>query len=44
MIEAREHIGFHLAFPVKDLESTVAFYGGLLGLPAIPGLTTGAGQ
>jgi extradiol dioxygenase family protein len=24
---------FHLAFPVKDLESTRAFYGGLLGCP-----------
>ncbi|MFM2066243.1 MAG: hypothetical protein RLZZ584_1152 [Pseudomonadota bacterium] len=24
---------FHLAFPVKDLDSTRAFYGGLLGCP-----------
>lgn len=32
MLHSNEHIGFHLAFPVKDLDSTTAFYGGVLGL------------
>jgi extradiol dioxygenase family protein len=32
MIHNSEHIGFHLAFPVKNLDSTTAFYGEVLGL------------
>ncbi|MDM0116999.1 VOC family protein [Variovorax sp. J22R133] len=33
MTETRQHIPFHLAFPVRDIAEARAFYGELLGCP-----------